>query len=219
MRNLRKGKALLTHESDCWELAPKALVEHINNRKNIFHKFTFYENGIEFYYKSRKKSPLFIFYSDIECVYIISKDYFREYQKHGDLFPYWLVIDACGKRIRTYHSMSLPVDKIRTILIEKDCKIEKKIIDNYDRIYDYSIKEYLFTEDCFDIIFFDGRRIKYLWDNVVSISSMVDDPFKIKFDDDTELSLSHSEDRFIYEFIEHYNQKLNALEKKIDSNK
>jgi hypothetical protein len=114
---LEKGECILSHESDGWELAPKFIVDYFSESNNAFRKFTFYENGIDFEYKSG--DTIFIEYFKIEFVCINTADEIHKFSK-GERIPAWVSVIIPNKIIRTYHSYSLPVEEIRNIFKNKN---------------------------------------------------------------------------------------------------
>lgn len=196
-----KEEAILSHESDMWEFAPRAISERLGNRDLIFYRYAFYEDRIEFYYRSSKRDPLAVLYEEIIGVYIADKAYIRlKYPE--DFFP-WIVFETEDHFIKTYPSKSLPLDEIRRILKEKECPLIPRIINNREIKYEYSIREYRFTESGFSIEFYDGRQAAYAFEEIDRNPLMPETPFRIHFFDGTFLSFS-DEDRFVWDFLENY---------------
>jgi hypothetical protein len=206
---MKKGRMLLKHKCEKlkMELAPSFLLKWNTDRTDVFFAFEFFENGIELNYNNKKKKPLFIEYSRIKRVYFTTKDYFKQYQEI-DGFPAWISISAPPRFVSTYPSGELPVDKIRGIFDQKGCKIEKRIVTNDRRIYNYSIREYSFGDDGFEIVFLDGLKKNYSWDNVDSVSGLTADPFRISFYDGESLLFDPMELSFIGDFRKRYDEHL-----------
>ena len=133
----KKGKELMNHHSEGWELAPKFIVNRLNDKENIFSDITLYENGIGLRYFSKKMKPIFINYSKIRKILVFAKDDSRPFKKND--YPVWLEIHKPPHRYRIYHSYSFPINDFENILVEKGCLIERKRID--DAIFSNRIAE------------------------------------------------------------------------------
>ena len=129
MGDATKGPLLFTHRSDGWELAPKGVVNRINDRNRITSEFALYEKGIELRFFSKEQKPVFLAYSDVKKVLIFTKDVARPYYRDGH-YPVWMEIHSRPYRYRIYHSYSLPVDLVEKMLIEKNCIIERRTTDS-----------------------------------------------------------------------------------------
>ena len=202
-----KGKLLLRQKIDPRHLLPDFVARWLFNRQDFFFEFSLYENGIEFRYSGKSKKPLFVEYPKIKRVYFTTKDYFKIYEDI-EKFPAWVTISAPPRLISTYPSPQLKVERIRKIFEGHGCTIEKRILTNTRNVYDYSIKRYSFNHDGFDIVFYDGRKKNYLWDDVKNVSDLTSDPYKIEFFCGDKLLLYPLELEFISMFRKEYDDYL-----------
>jgi len=128
MDEKEKGEELLIHKSDGWELAPKFIVNRLNDREKIFSDITIYENGIGLRYFSEEKKPIFINYSKIRKILVFTKIVSGPFKK-GQYSPVWLEIHAPPHSYRIYHSLHFPLNDFEKIMAKKDCPLERKNID------------------------------------------------------------------------------------------
>ncbi len=177
-----------------------------------FHKYIFYEKGIEFHFRSTKKKPIFICYSDIVDVSFYSTFHYKFLESYRDYEPYWFLINSHDKKIRGVYSNEKTTDKLKDIFTQKKCSIIKKKFKNRYGIFDISIKKYSFSEKGFEIIFLDDSSKKYLWDNIISVSYY---PFKIKFDNENELLFHITDGEFKYYFRKEYENYIDKLEEEL----
>ena len=211
MKKGSKGKKIFTYQTELYMPNESIFLGWLEIELN-FHKYIFYEYGIELHFRSQKKKPIFVSYSDIIDVSFYSCFHYKFLESLKDYEPYWFLINSSEMKIRCVYSDEKTTDKLKDIFTKRGCKILDRKFKNLYGTFDISIEKYSFSEKGFKITFFDGSNKKYFWDNIISVSY---DPFKIRFDEEYELSFHHSEAKFQYNFKKEYNKHVDKLEEEL----
>jgi len=203
-----KGKLIFTYQSESY-FPNKSRLLGLLEFELIFHKYIFYDKGIEFHFRSEKKKPIYLSNTDIIDVSFYSSFHYKFLESFRDYMPYWFQIETANKKIMAIYSDIEVEDTLKDLFTQKGCLISVKKFKNRYGEMDISINTYSFSKNGFKITFLDGTTKNYLWDDIISVSY---DPFIIQFDQENELSVHYSEGEFRYTFRKNYEKYIDKLE-------